>query len=242
MSELATFFIGIDLSDPFAKRRRACVRAVLEPDLECTFDKWQYDATGATIVPKHLVSAFHIIAIDCPQGLAGNSKRRMRLSERILGTAGKSTYDFLTIGQPYAGLVYGSVKLFYSLCICRNFNLYGLQKAEQCEANLIEVHPGSAWLSLAGQQLRNKKSPGGKRERYALLVRCGLKFEPKYSLEMPPSHDQLDAALAAYTAYLFRNGKTIDFGEKPFEDTDCGVLREGIIIQPDIRDLNLGEP
>lgn len=234
MGEVATFFIGIDLSDPFARRRRACARAILGPDLKCTFDEWQYDATGSTIVPKHLVSVPHIIAIDGPQGLSANSKRRMRLSERILGTAGKSPYDFLTIGQPYAGLVYGSVKLFYSLCICRNFNLYGLQKAEQGEANLIEVYLGSAWLSLARQHLRNKKLPEGRRERYAILARFGLNFEPKYNLEMPPSHDQLDAALAAYTAYLFRNGKTKDFGEKPFEDTDCAVFREGIIIQPNL--------
>ena len=156
----------------------------------------------------------------------------MRLCEQELGVAGKSPYDSPPIGQPYAGFVRGSVKLFYSLYRIRNFHLHGVQKAQKSEINLIEVYPGSAWPVLAGHHLKKNRLLEGRRTRYELLVRRGLTFAQRYSIEMLPTHDQLDAVVAAYIAYLFKSGKTCDYGEKPFEDANLGILREGLIVQP----------
>ena len=49
---------------------------------------------------------------------------------------------------------------------------------------------------------------------------------------MLPTHDQPDTDVTVYLAYLFKSRKTCDYGEKAFEDTNLGILREGLIIQP----------
>ena len=226
------FFIGIDLSDPFAKHQRSCTRAILGSDLRCAFDEWEYDATGSAIVPPELVHLPHIVAMDGPQGLAGSSERGMRLCEQQLGAAGKSSYAFRPIGQPYAGFVRGSVGLFHSLCRSGDFHLHGVEQTQESNTNLIEVYPGAAWPVLARQRLKNKRLLEGRRLRYGLMVRLGIIFAQRYSIEMLPTHDQLDAAMAAYIAYLFKNGKTSDYGENPFEDAAAETLREGLIVQP----------
>ena len=92
-------FIGIDLSDHFAKRKRPCTRATIGTDLNCIFDEWEYDLTGNQIIPDKISPAQFVLAIDGPQGLAGNPGRTIRLGERKLTTAGKSPYAFRPIGQ-----------------------------------------------------------------------------------------------------------------------------------------------
>jgi len=64
------------------------------------------------------------------------------------------------------------------------------------------------------------------------MGRLGITFAQRYSIKMLPTHDQLDTAVAAYLAYLFKSRKTCDYGEKAFEDTNLGILREGLIVQP----------
>ena len=231
MSERIPVCIGIDLSDPFAKRKRTCARAILGAGLHCSFDDWEYDSTSSAIVPLEVAHLPHIVAIDGPQGLAGSPDCGMRLCERQLGAAGKSPYDFRPIGQPYAGFVCGSVRLFYSLYKTGDFHLHGTQKVRSAETNLIEVYPGSAWPVLAGYRLKKKRLLEGRRDRCDLLVRRGLTFPLEYRIT-PPTHDQLDAAVAAYIAYLFKNEATHDYGQDPFEDTTVGILREGLIVQP----------
>jgi len=224
-------FIGIDLSDPFAKRKRPCTRATIGTNLNCIFDEWEYDLTGDQIVPDKVPPTQFVLAIDGPQGLAGNPERTMRIGERQLVTAGKSSYAFCPIGQPYAGFVQGSVKLFYSLSKSPRFRLYGL-KNDKLDTNLIEVYPGAAWPVIAGHRLPKKRLLAGRQSRYEVLLKNGIKFSPEYTAEVPPTHDQLDAAIAAYTAYLFTIGKTEEHGRNPFEDKRFGILREGLIVQP----------
>ena len=110
-----SLFISIDLSNFFAQYKHFYTRATIETNLNCIFEEWEYDLTGNQIVPDKIFPNQFILAIDGPQGLAGNPECTMRLSERKLGTAGKSPYTFRPTGQPYAGFVQGSVKLFYSL-------------------------------------------------------------------------------------------------------------------------------
>ncbi|GAH60339.1 unnamed protein product, partial [marine sediment metagenome] len=199
MSTKRSIFIGIDLSDPFAKCKRPCTRATIGTDLNCIFDEWEYDLTGNQIAPDNILPIHFVLAIDGPQGLAGNPEYTMRLGERGLGTAGKSSYAFRPIGQPYAGFVQGSVKLFYSLYRSQRFQLYGL-KTEKLHTNLIEVYPGAAWPVVAGHRLQKKRLLAGRKSRYELLMGIGIKFSPKYTIEVLPTHDQLDAAIAAYIA------------------------------------------
>ena len=121
--------------------------------------------------------------------------------------------------------------MFYSLNKSQRFQLYGL-KNEKVDTNLIEVYPGAAWPVIAGRRLQKKRLLAGRQSRYELLMRIGIKFSPKYTIEVPPTHDQLDAAIAAFIAYLFSIGKTTEYGQNPVEDEKLGVLREGIIVQP----------
>lgn len=231
MSTKRSTFIGIDLSDPLAKRKRPCTRATIGTNLNCIFDEWEYDLTGNQIVPDKIPPIQFVLAIDGPQGLAGNPECTMRLGERKLGTAGKSPYVFHPIGQPYAGFVQGSVKLFYSLSKSQRFQLYGL-KNDKIDTNLIEVYPGAAWPVIAGHRLQKKRLLAGRQSRYEVLLKIGIKFSPKYTAEVPPTHDQLDAAIAAYIAYLFPIRKIMAHGQNPFEDESLGILREGLIVQP----------
>ena len=231
MSNIRSMFIGIDLSDPFAKRGRPCTRATIRPNLNCIFDEWEYDVTGSQIVPDDILPTQFLVAIDGPQGLAGNPECTMRLSERKLAAAGKSPYSFPPIGKPYAGFVRGSVKLFYVLSKSHRFRLYGLEKDES-DANLIEVYPGASWPVVAGPGLPKKTSLPGRKRRYESLLKKGIQFSDEYTAEILPTHDQLDAAMAAYTAYLFTIGKTIAHGHNPFEDGRHHILREGLMVQP----------
>jgi hypothetical protein len=107
-----------------------------------------------------------------------------------------------------------------------------MEQPQEPYTNLIEVYPGAAWPVLARQRLKKKRLLEGRRARYGLMVRLGMTFAQRYSIDMPPTHDQLDAAVAAYLAYLFESRKTCDYGEKPFEDTNLRILREGLLVQP----------
>jgi hypothetical protein len=231
MSIESAIFIGVDLSDPFARHKRPSTRAIIEMNLSCIFDEWEYNPTGNQIISDKIRPMRFILAIDGPQGLAKNPECTMRFSERELGAAGKSPYVFRPIGQPYAGFVQGSVNLFYALHKSQRFQLYGLE-SKNINANLIEVYPGAAWPVIAGHKLQKKRLLAGRQSRYELLMRVGVKFSPNYTIEMPPTHDQLDATMAAYTAYLFSIGKTTKHGQNPFEDEKLGILREGFIVQP----------
>ena len=90
MPARCSVFIAIDLSDPFAKRKRPCTRATIGTNLNCIFDEWEYDLAGSQIVPDRMFSEAFVLAIDGPQGLAGYPECAMRLSERKLAAAGKS--------------------------------------------------------------------------------------------------------------------------------------------------------
>lgn len=224
-------FIGIDLTDPYARYKRRCTRAILRANLYCTFDEWEYNRTGSAVLPAQLAEVPYVVAIDGPQGLAGSPGAKMRTCERQLRAAGKSSYTFDLIGQPYAGFVRGSVELFYSLFRSAGFHIHGM--TAESEANLIEVYPGAAWRVLSNEPLKNKKLLEGRNARYDLMVRLGITFAQEKIIQIPPTHDQLDAAVAAYIAYLFKNGKSRDYGEEPYDDTSLKVLREGFIVQPE---------
>ncbi len=80
--------------------------------------------------------------------------------------------------------------------------------------------------------LKKKRLLESRRARYGLTGRLGITFIQRYSIKMLPTHDQFYAAVAACLAYLFKSRKTCDYGGELFEDTNLGILREGLIVQP----------
>ena len=225
-----TVFIGLDPADPYAKKLRPWDYAVLDLSLECIFGQWTYNKNGEGILPECAVDRPFVLAVDGPQGLAGEKGAKVRECERELRTPGRTPYTFPQLGEPYAGFITGSVELFYHLVMSGNsFQLYGLKNKPASVGQLIEVFPGAAWRALAQRQLPSKRSEGGRISRTDLLQRLGVDL-PTHPL---PTHDQLDAAIAAYTAYQFSRGNAVIHGSPPKEDSDLQVLREGFIVQPE---------
>ena len=229
-------FVGLDLTDPTAAKPRSCDVAVLDPELRCEFSVWDYEEHGAGIVPESVLGRSFILAVDGPQGLAGKKEATVRESERITKTPGRTPYTWPENGKPYAGFITGSVKLFYQLVTSGSrFRLLGFNDIPLREVNLLEVFPGAAWRALAGQRLPRKNLKVGRQARLTLLRTVGVQFPDQFSDSKPPTADQLDAAMAAWTAYCFDHGDQggyIQHGFPPKMDGDNGVLREGFIVQP----------
>ncbi len=211
-------FVGIDLTDPYAKQVRPVTRAAMTETLDVSFSEWVYNKVGAGMVPR-LDEV--IVAIDGPQGLAKKGAT-MRQCERLLGTPGK-TADHLPQGGPFAGFIRGSVELFGEL----NQRMRLVDHPGDTSGSLLEVYPGAGWATLSPEheQLPKKTTLAGRQRRKETLETVGLRLPSGL-----PSHDELDAALAAYVAFCFRGGRADCVGMPPF--TDDGVLREGFIIQP----------
>ena len=223
------YFVGLDLSDPTAAKPRSCDVAVLDPELRCEFSAWKYEESGASIVPESVLGRSFILAVDGPQGLAGKKEATVRESERITKTPGRTPYSWPDNGKPYAGFITGSVKLFYELVTSGSrFRLLGMNDVPLREVNLLEVFPGAAWKTLAEEPLKAKSTREGRQARLALLQAQGVQFaQPKL-----PTSDQLDAAMAAWSAHCFHLGRTSMEGLPPEMDDVNGVLREGFIVQP----------
>ena len=110
---------------------------------------------------------------------------------------------------------------------CEESGLGLLGEAPWETTALLEVYPGDAWPKWAGRRPPKKTLPAGRRARYDILREHGL--------ELPVgcdaiTHDQLDAAAAAFTAYLWATGNAREFGDPPVWDEEAGCIREGIIV------------
>jgi len=232
------YYIGIDLTDPRSRdgEPKPCDVAVLNPQLSCQFSQWNYSEQGDSIIPEIALGRSFILSIDGPQGLTGNKDAGSRQSELSvqrsvgIGIPGHAMYELPSNGTPFAGFISGSVKLFYRLVTSGSrFRLLGMEGVSQRDANLIEVYPGAGWRSIAGtEKLPRKDTLKGRGARRILLETQGVMFaEGK-----PPSTDQLDAAMAAWTAYCYDTDQVSLEGVAPWKDDDKNVMREGYIVQP----------
>lgn len=223
-------FVGVDLVDGSRPSPRKVDIAFLDRSLRCAFDEWSFDPTGAGLL--EIGSAGVILAVDGPQGLAAHPGDRMRLCEKMVGVPGRCPYD-LPLAGPYAGFISSSVRLFASLWQCGRLHLYGGPPLPTHESALLEVYPGKAWRDVARLTrtplTAKKHSREGRQQRRNLLQTLGIQLPP----DTVPAHDQLDAALAAYTAFLFSQGKTTSQGSPPFWDHSHSLLREGFIVYPE---------
>jgi hypothetical protein len=99
--------------------------------------------------------------------------------------------------------------------------------APTSDVSLIEVYPGAAWPVLAQRgRLPRKQALDGRSARQRLLLDCGVTLPDRLL-----THDELDATIAAYTAFLLRHGGTEMVGESPVLRDD-GTIVEGFIVQP----------
>ena len=225
---MAAYYIGLDLTDLSKHPARAVDYAILDESLECSFGQWHYRGSLEDIIPPIVQNNPFVMAIDGPQGLAGTPGARMRVAEKKLGTPGKSPYGSPHSG-PFAGYVRGSVHLFRQLALeDPRFILCGLEGSNGCKANLIEVYPGHAWQQMSGRKLSKKTSAEGRGERMHIVEHCGVTL-PDRNL---PTHDQLDAAIAAWTAYRYVQGRVHLHGHPPFFDSAADIIREGYIVEP----------
>jgi hypothetical protein len=233
------YYVGLDLTDPYAGRKRPCDLAVLGPALDCTFAKWNYQADGTGIVPSRALGRSFIMAVDGPQGLAGKPEATVRESERLVNAPGRTPFDLPEPGKPYAGFIKGSVLLFYRLVTSGSrFRLLGLDDVPAGDANLIEVYPGGAWKIVSDQPLPPKRTVDGRSARVDVLKSLGITFESRDL----PTDDQLDAALAAWTAFSFDQGRAKAEGLNPEMDHEVGAVREGFVVHPLPPDLEDDEP
>jgi hypothetical protein len=233
------YYVGLDLTDPFAERKRPCDVAVLGPDLDCTFEQWNYKEDGSGIVPGRALGRSFIMAVDGPQGLAGAPEATVRESERLVRAPGRTPYELPEPGKPYAGFIKGSVLLFYRLVTSGSrFRLLGLDDVPPSDANLIEVYPGGAWKIVSSEALPPKRTVDGRTARVDVLASLGVTFA---SSDLP-TDDQLDAALAAWTAFSFGQGRAKVEGFSPEIDHTAGAVREGFVVHPLAPDAELEEP
>ncbi len=223
-------FIGLDLSDPTAAQKRPCDYAVLDTDLTCSFGQWDYREDASYIIPDRAIGRSFILAIDGPQGLAGSPEATMRASERRVNAPGRTPYTLPADGKPYSGLIVGSVRLFHRLVESGSrFRLLGLDGTPASNATLIEVFPGGAWkVASNGTKLPTKRTLEGRQARTDLLTGLGVQLPS----DNTPTDDQLDAAMAAWTAYKLWVGEAVIEGEGPRWDLEAGVIREGYVVQP----------
>ena len=217
------WFVGIDLIDPFAHTSRPVTLALMDRWRRVHFVTWTYDPAGDRMIPEEVAAEGFVVAIDGPQGLAARG-RTMRQAERVLRAPGKSGETFARAGIPHAGLIRGSVELFGAL---RNSGLGLLGEAPWETTALLEVYPGDAWPKWAGRRPPKKSLPAGRRARYDILREHGLELPVGCDAV---THDQLDAAAAAFTAYLWATGNAREFGDPPVWDAEAGCIREGIIV------------
>ncbi len=223
-------FIGLDLTDPTAAQQRPCDYAVLDTDLTCSFGQWDYREDASHIIPDRAIGRSFILAIDGPQGLAGSPEATMRESERRVNAPGRTPYTLPADGKPYSGLIVGSVRLFHRLVESGSrFRLLGLDGIPASNSTLIEVFPGGAWKAVSnGTKLPTKRTLEGRQVRTELLSALGVQLPT----DDTPTDDQLDAAMAAWTAYKLWVGEAVIEGEGPRWDAEAGVIREGYVVQP----------
>ncbi|NDJ52418.1 MAG: DUF429 domain-containing protein [Chloroflexi bacterium] len=88
----------------------------------------------------------------------------------------------------------------------------------------VEVFPHACFTTLLGAKPLHKATKGGLEQRQTLLRALGMTIAAVDSLEAVLTHDELDALVAAYTAYLLR--------ARPEDACAVGSPDDGQIVLP----------
>jgi predicted nuclease with RNAse H fold len=222
-------FIGLDLTDPYAREPRRIDVAVVDEQGNCHFSTLPGAMTGTSgsgfLEPISAgPNSGDVLIIDGPLGLA-EAGAGLRQCERILRTAGKTPDVLPTPGtKPYAGFVRGSVELAARLDADGWIPV--VDEVSLPSATMLEAYPGCSWTALAGARLPHKSTRDGLRSRELLLSRNGVRFQ-----RQPQTHDQLDAALCGWLGWTIHREPTriVLVGRPAFRVGNH--LREGAIVQ-----------
>lgn len=212
-------YLGIDLT----AGRRPSSYAVLNDGLRLlALGSFVSDAEGVACIEQHRPAC---VAIDSPLGLPlgvdcfdeGHPCRPLlpgkgKASERALSRLGIPCY-------------YTSKRSIIKEMVLRAM---GLREAlEGLGYPVIEVYPYAVKVRLWGRSIPRKTTPQGRtflRDQIAALI------PDVAALDRPPTHDEADALLVAYTAWLYGRGEAEGLGDP----------EEGFIYLPAAR--GLGNP
>jgi NAD(P) transhydrogenase len=217
------WFVGLDLADPYAREARPVTVAYMDRWRRVQFRTWTFDVAGMGLVPEPVQVDGFVMAINGPQGLPVKGEK-IRAAERALKASIKGGTELPKPEIPYAGFIPGSVALFAAL---RETGCGVLGEAGTEDTVLVEAYPDDLWPRWAGHKLPKRILPSGRRARYDILRGFGVEFPVG---EEVITHDQLDAAAAAFAAYLWATGQAKEHGVKPELDPGFGFLREGMIV------------
>ena len=221
-------WIGLDLTDPYAKRPRAVDVAVVEDSGKCSFTTLPAvpqagSAAWLSSITKGPASG-DVLIIDGPLGLAA-AGRSLRQCERLLGAAGKTPDSPPTPGsRPFAGYVRGSVDLAEALLHAGW--IPATDATSLASATMLEAYPGGTWKLFAGGALPHKTTSAGQSARASLLAANGLSFAQR-----PTNHDQMDAALCAWLGWRLAKSPSSVVAVGDFSSRSSGRMREGVILQ-----------
>jgi hypothetical protein len=224
-------YLGIDLSDRYAKHRRpndVCGLTLIECNkLSPTFWLWEWPEPEQRLDVSEItdeIRAAKSTMIDGPQALAspGNT---LRTCERACGAAGKTPDILPPLGKPFAGFVRSSVELFGA------FAAAGLLVSpSEFLGGISEVYPGDVWHRVVGRTIPKKSTQEGRRTRKEILQALGVIGLPEL-----PTHDQNDACISALVAAVadgqIAGMSACGIGSRLTHDSD-GMLREGPIVVP----------
>ncbi|MCC6130886.1 MAG: Si-specific NAD(P)(+) transhydrogenase [Acidobacteria bacterium] len=217
------WFVGVDLTDPYAREPRPVTVAFMDRWRRVQFRTWTFDPLGTGLLPDEVLAEGFVLAIDGPQGLPQKGQK-LRQAEKLLKGSGKTAFALPKLEVPYPGFVPGSVALFSAL---REKGHGVLGEAGYDETVLIEAYPDDLWTRWTGHKLPKRILPSGRRARFDCLRGFGVELPAG---EDATTHDQLDAAAAAFAAYLWATGRAREIGVKPEFDPAFGFLREGTIV------------
>ena len=224
-------YLGIDLSDRYAKNRRpndVCGLTSIDcKNLSAKFWFWEWPESERRLDVSEIakeIGAVKSTMIDGPQALASAGKT-MRACERECGAAGKTPDIQPPLGRPFAGFVRSSVELFAAFAAAEL-----LVSPSQFMGGISEVYPGDIWYRLAGRTIPKKSTHEGRRARKLILQALGIIGLPDL-----PTHDQNDACISALMAAA-SDGKVSGMSVRGIgtllaRDPD-GTLREGQIVVP----------
>ena len=234
LSESIPPFIGVDLTDRYARRPRPIDVCGLTPRADggfaATFWKWHWPAPEEPLGIEAIlreVTAADATMLDGPQALCFPGVR-MRECERICGAAGKTPDTLPQQGRAYQGYVRSSVELFTA------FHTAHVQISPNPERGGVgEVYPGGIWRRLTSRRIPGKKHELGRQARKEILSLLGVLEWPHENL---PSDDENDACVAALMAAAAR-GAVPGMGTHgigiPLMVID-GQRREGELVMPSV--------
>lgn len=190
-------YLGVDLSSRYAESPRPIDVCALTPTLRgglrAEFWHWYWDGPDVALDVAPIraeVAAARCVLVDGPQALAGRG-RRVRVSERLCRTAGKTPDHMPGNDGPYAAFLRSSVEWFAAM------HAAGIAVSPPGAVGGIgEFYPGEGWSRLSHCRLPRKTSAVGRKVRLDWLRRFGVQFDRPATL----SHDALDACLGALVA------------------------------------------